>query len=50
MCPINNGYALVTGAANGLGRAYALELSRLRINTILVDLPHQGLEWLCMQL
>ncbi|MFV0345987.1 MAG: SDR family NAD(P)-dependent oxidoreductase [Bacteroidales bacterium] len=36
---IDNKYALITGAANGLGRAFSEELSKRGINIILVDLP-----------
>jgi short-subunit dehydrogenase len=45
-----NGYAVVTGAASGLGRSYSVELSRLHINTILVDLPEKGLFSHCCHL
>lgn len=38
-----NSYALVTGASQGLGRALIIELSKRHINSILVDLPGQGL-------
>jgi uncharacterized protein len=40
-------YAIVTGASLGLGRAYAFELSKRKINTILVGLPNEGLDKLC---
>lgn len=40
-------YSIVTGAANGLGKAFVLELSKMHINTILVDLPSTGLNDLC---
>ena len=36
-------YALITGASQGLGRCYALELARLGFNTLLVALPGSGL-------
>ena len=42
-----NGYCLVTGAAHGLGRAFALELAGRHLNTLLVDLPGNGLKELC---
>ncbi|MFA5302390.1 MAG: SDR family NAD(P)-dependent oxidoreductase [Bacteroidales bacterium] len=45
-----NGYCVVTGAAHGLGRAFALELSRRHINTILVDLPENDLPALCQEI
>lgn len=37
-------YALVTGASQGLGRCYALELVRLGFDTLLVSLSGSGLE------
>jgi uncharacterized protein len=40
-------YAIVTGAANGLGKAFAFELSKKQFNTILIDLPDCGLAELC---
>ncbi|MDD3521837.1 MAG: SDR family NAD(P)-dependent oxidoreductase [Bacteroidales bacterium] len=42
-----NGYCVVTGAANGLGKAFALELAGRNLNTLLVDLPGKGLPELC---
>ena len=42
-----NGYCVVTGAAHGLGRAFAKELSQRRLNTILVDLPENNLSGFC---
>jgi short-subunit dehydrogenase len=36
-------FALVTGASKGLGRAFAHELSKRKINTILVSLPNEDL-------
>lgn len=41
---LKNSYALVTGASSGLGRCFALELARRGMNTILVALPHSGLQ------
>lgn len=35
----NKPYALVTGASRGLGKCFALELAKRKINTILVALP-----------
>lgn len=37
-------YAVITGASSGLGRCYAFELARRRVNTILVALPGSGLD------
>ncbi len=37
-------FALVTGASQGLGRCYALELARMGISTLLVALPDSGLD------
>lgn len=42
--------ALVTGAANGLGKAYAIELAKYGYNTLLLDLPQTGLETLCNEI
>jgi len=39
--------ALVTGAANGLGKTYAIELAKLGYDTLLLDLPQTGLASLC---
>jgi len=36
-------YALITGASQGLGKAFAYELAQRGINCILVGLPHQDL-------
>ena len=36
-------FALITGASKGLGKAFAFELSKRKINTILVALPNEGL-------
>lgn len=42
-------YALVTGASQGLGKAFALELAKQQINIILVSLPHEGLDFVASQ-
>lgn len=42
--------AIVTGAANGLGKAYAIELAKSGFNTLLLDLPQTGLETLCNEI
>jgi short-subunit dehydrogenase len=36
-------FALITGASQGLGRSFALELARRKINTLLVALPGEEL-------
>lgn len=41
------GYAVVTGASTGLGKAFALELASRRINTILISLPGEGIGNVC---
>ena len=43
-------FALVTGASQGLGKAFATELSRRGISSILVSLLDQGLEDFAMEL
>lgn len=42
-------YALVTGASKGLGKCFALELAKRRINTILVALPGEKVGMICEQ-
>ena len=39
----NKKYAVVTGASKGLGKEFALELARRKINLLLVSLPNEGL-------
>lgn len=46
---MTNTYALITGASQGLGRAFALELAKRHINTILVSLPGEDLETVASQ-
>ena len=41
--PTNKKYAVVTGASKGLGKEFALELARRKINLLLVSLPDEGL-------
>ncbi len=48
--PFNAAYAIVTGASQGLGKAFAVELARMNINLILVSLPDQQLPLLADQL
>lgn len=42
-------YALITGASQGLGKAFVLELAKRKINTILVSLPGEGLAFIAAQ-
>jgi len=42
-------YALVTGASQGLGKAFALELAKRQFDTILVSLPGEGLDFVAAQ-
>lgn len=37
-------YSVITGASQGLGKAFAFELASLKRNIILVSLPNQGLQ------
>ncbi|WP_160137392.1 SDR family NAD(P)-dependent oxidoreductase [Chryseobacterium sp. c4a] len=43
-------YAVITGASQGLGKAFAENLARKNINVILVSLPHQNLKELAHRL
>jgi uncharacterized protein len=43
-------YALITGASQGLGKAFAIEISERKINTILVSLPNEGLANICEEI
>jgi short-subunit dehydrogenase len=43
-------YALITGASQGLGKAFVKEISKKKINTILVSLPDEGLSTFCEEL
>ncbi len=36
-------YAVITGASKGLGKCFALELAKRKINTILIALPDEGI-------
>lgn len=40
-------FAVITGAARGLGKAFSFELSKKGYNTILIDLPGKGLKNVC---
>lgn len=43
-------YAVVTGASQGLGRAFAESLAKKKINVILISLPNQNLEALSLEI
>lgn len=43
-------YALVTGAGRGLGKAFAIELAKRKINVLLTSLPNENLELFCQNL
>lgn len=43
-------YALVTGASQGLGKEFAIELASRKINTILVSLPNENLQALSQEI
>lgn len=47
---MGNTYALVTGASQGLGKAFAIELAKRQIDIILVSLPGEGLEFIATQI
>jgi len=40
-------FAIITGAAGGLGKAFSFELAKKGYNTILIDLPDRGLKDIC---
>ncbi|MDD4030072.1 MAG: SDR family NAD(P)-dependent oxidoreductase [Bacteroidales bacterium] len=40
-------FAIITGAAGGLGKAFSYELAKNGYNTILIDLPNKGLKNIC---
>lgn len=42
-----NYFAVITGAAGGLGKAFSFELAKRGYHTILIDLPGKGLENIC---
>lgn len=46
---MGNTYALVTGASQGLGKAFALQLAKRQMNIILVSLPGEGLGFVATQ-
>lgn len=43
-------FAVITGASHGLGKAFARELAKRKINVILVSLPGEGLKELAEEL
>lgn len=43
-------FAIITGGAGGLGKAFAFELAKKGFNTILIDLPDTGLENICAEI
>ncbi|HRE66356.1 MAG TPA: SDR family NAD(P)-dependent oxidoreductase [Cyclobacteriaceae bacterium] len=43
-------YAVITGASSGLGKAFAFELAKRKINVVLISLPHEGLPEMATQL
>lgn len=46
----NTPYAVVTGASQGLGKAFAEELAQQQYNLILVSLPNQNLKQLALEI
>ena len=47
---MKNIFAVITGASQGLGKSFALELARKKRNLILISLPNEGLENLSKEL
>lgn len=45
-----NQFAVITGASQGLGKAYAYELASRKINLILVSLPEQSIHLLAQEI
>lgn len=43
-------YSVITGASQGLGKSFALELAKNKVNVILISLPNEGLADLCFQI
>ena len=41
---MSNTYTIITGASEGLGKAFAIECASRQMNLILVSLPHSGLD------
>lgn len=44
------GYAVITGASMGLGKAFAIECAKRNMNLILISLPDENLNKLCGEL
>lgn len=47
---MKNGFAVITGASSGLGRAFAFELAKRKTNLVLIALPGEGLDVLAKEL
>ena len=47
---MNNNYALITGASQGLGKYLALDLAKRNYNILLVALPNENLETLALDI
>lgn len=47
---MKNGFAVITGASSGLGRAFAFELAKRKTNLVLIALPGEGLDMLAKEL
>lgn len=47
---MKNPFAVITGAARGLGKAFSFELSKRGYNTILIDLPKRELDQTCSEI
>jgi short-subunit dehydrogenase len=43
-------FAIITGGAGGLGKAFGFELAKKGYRTILIDLPNKGLESICNEI
>jgi len=43
-------FAIITGAAGGLGKAFSFELAKAGYNTILIDLPNRELASICAEI
>jgi len=43
-------FAVISGAAAGLGKSFSYELAKIGYNTILIDLPNTGLKNICVEI